>query len=298
MAKKQKEFPKNVRSYFNPESDAQFRQKHPVGYVVLVSCGIGVLVLPLILFILVTDVWFPSPDSGFLVLGMIGCFIVGIGLFNIVAAFIGQYLGHFVTAGAFILGGALLSVCLIIVYSPDLYMFFDEEMVSYYFATMLFMALPPIFYLIFRMSVDGWLRRKGISKSKIKKLKKGRKNYWWYETLHEQFGLGAIYHLNKLITIFYPAGLILSVTLGWLRFMVPVVTGIYAVVSVLSAVMSLFSSVQTNLDAYGTPVVILRRTQNQGYTSSVFDLFIALFPLAAAHANILMMLDALHIAQP
>lgn len=295
MPKFQKDLPKNAIHYFNPASDDEFKKKHPIGYGVLVACGIGVLVLPLILLLLVTVIWYPSPNSGFLVLAIAGCFIIGIGLFNIVAAWIGQYLGHWVTVGCFLLGGGFVSISLVIIYNPDVYALFDELMVTYYFATMLFIALPPIFYLLFRLAIESWLRKKHISKNRIKKLKKGKKNFWWYEALHEEVNLGLIYHANKLITILYPIDFALALTLGWLRFMTPVITGFYVIISVLSAGMSLFSSAQNNMETYGTPIVVLRRTKNHGFTSSLFDLGMAAFPLLAGYAHILVMLDALRI---
>lgn len=297
MPKFQKDFPKKAIHYFNPASDAEFKKKHPIGYVVLVACGIGVLVLPLVMLLLVTEIWYPAQNSGFLALAIAGCFIIGIGLFNIVAAWIGQYLGHWVTAGCFFLGGAFVSVSLVIIYNPDIYALFDELMVSYYFGTMLFIVLPPMFYLFFRSAVGSWLRRKGFSRTMIKKLKKGKKNFWWYEAIHEEINLGLIYHANKLVTILYPINFILALTLGWLRFMTPVITGLYTIISVISAGMSLFSSTQNNIEAYGTPIVILRRTENDGFTSSLFDLTMAALPLLTGYAHILMMLDVLKISR-
>lgn len=295
MPKFQKEFPKDVMQYLNSTSDEAFKKKHPIGYGVLVTCGIGALVLPMIILLLVTAIWFPAPNSGFLLLAMVGCFIIGIGLFNIVAAWIGQYLGHKVTIGCFLVGGILVLISCVIMYIPEVYALFDEQIVSYYFFTMLFLALPPVFYLPFRLAVDSWLRRKRIGKNRIKKLKKGMMNFWWYEALHKECNLGLIYHLNKLVTIVYVFDLVLALTLGWIRFMVPVVSGMYAVVSILMSILSLFSSVQENMDAYGTPIVILRQTRNRGYTSSLLDIAIAAFPLMAGYASILMMLDVMGI---
>ena len=281
--------------YLNSASDEAFKKKHPIGYGVLVACGLGALVLPMIILLLVTAIWFPAPDSGFLLLAMVGCFIIGIGLFNIVAAWLDQYLGHKVTIGCFLVGGILVLISCVIMYIPEVYALFDEQIVSYYFFTMLFLALPPVFYLPFRLAVDSWLRRKRIDKNRIKKLKKGMMNFWWYEALHKECNLGLIYHLNKLVTIVYVFDLVLALTLGWIRFMVPVVSGMYAVVSILMSILSLFSSVQENMDAYGTPIVILRQTRNRGYTSSLLDIAIAAFPLMAGYASILMMLDVMGI---
>ena len=289
MPKFQKDFPKNAGSYFNSASDEDFKRRHPIGYGVLVCCGIGGLVLPLITFILVTSVFFPAPNSGFLFLAMVGCFIIGIGIFNVVAAWIGQYLGHWVTLGCFILGGLLVAISCVIIYIPDIYAQFNEEMVSYYFMSILFLGLPPIFYAMFRLSIDSWLRRHKISKSRIKKLKTGKKNYWWYEAIHQQYDMGPLYHLNKFLTVFYPITLGISILLGWLRAMTPLISVLYALISLTVAGMSLFASVQNNLDEYGVPVVILRQAKNKRIDSIVFDLAIAAFPLSAAYAHILMM---------
>lgn len=287
MAKFQKNLPKNAKSFFDPASDNDYKQRHPVGYGILCACGITGLILPGVILILVTCVFLPAPNSGFLLLAMAGCFLIGIGIFNIVAAWIGQYLGHWVTFGCFLLGGLLVAISCVVLYTPDIYKLFDEEMVGYYFMSLLFLALPPIFYLLFRLSVGSWLRRKKVSKNRIKKLKKGKKNYWWYEAINEQYDMGLPYHLNKLLTISYPITLVLSILLGWLRPMAPLICGLYALLSLIVAGMSLFSSVQDNLDEYGVPVVLFRLSSTKRVDSIILDLAIAAFPLAAAYAHIL-----------
>ena len=131
MPKFQKELPKDAHRFFDPAYDEEFRKQHPIQYGILVACGIGALVLPMILLILLTSVWQPAPNSGFLLLGMLGCFIIGVGLFNIVAAFIGQYLGHWVSATCFLLGGGILSVYLVIVYTPLFCFFLASNLFQY-----------------------------------------------------------------------------------------------------------------------------------------------------------------------
>lgn len=288
VPKFQKNFPKNAGHFFYPASDTDFKRKHPIGYGILVCCGIGGLVLPLFILILITSVIAPAPNSGFLFLAMVGCFIIGIGIFNIVAAWIGQYLGHAVTLGCFLLGGLLVAISCVIIYNPDIYTLFDEEMVSYYFFSLMLLALPPIFYLMFRFAIDSWLRRKKISRSKIKKLKAGKRNYWWYEEIHRQYNMGLLYHLNKFLTISYPITLGLSILLGWLRPVAPLISGLYAIVSLAVAAMSLFTSVQNNLEEYGVPIVLLAQSKSKRIDSILFDLAIAAFPLLAAYTHILL----------
>ena len=67
--------------------------------------GIAVLILPSILFSVLV-----GTGSGWVVLGVIGGFFVGIGLFNYVAIFVKQHLGHRVSIVFFLLGGVMMLV--------------------------------------------------------------------------------------------------------------------------------------------------------------------------------------------
>ena len=67
--------------------------------------GIAVLVLPPVLFAVLV-----GTGSGWVVLGVIGGFFVGVGLFNYVAIFVKQFLGHRVSIVFFLLGGAMMVV--------------------------------------------------------------------------------------------------------------------------------------------------------------------------------------------
>lgn len=288
MPKFQKDFPDNAISYIDPASDEEFKKKHPVKYGILVFCGIAGLVLPLVILLLVTEVFFPVPSSGFLIMAMAGCFIIGIGIFNIVAAWIGQYLGHAVTIGCFSVGGILVAISCIIIYVPDIYALFNENIVSFYFGSLLFYALPPIYYAMFRFSVDSWLRRKRISKAMIKRLKKGKRNYWWYEGIHNECDMGMLYHLNKFLTVAYPISLVVLLAFGWLKYAAPIVGVCYAVISLTTAIMSLFSSVQDNKDEFGVPFVILRFNKRKRLCSIILDLAEAAFPILAAYADLLL----------
>lgn len=295
MPKFQKHLPKDAHLFFHPASDEEFKRRHPVGYKVLVACGITGLFLPLFLFMLATLFLWPVPESGFLLLGGVGCFIIGIGFFNIAAAWIDQYLGHWLTISAFFGGSLLVAISCTVLYVPDIYSLFDEELTDCYFLTLLLLCLPPIFYFIFRVSLESWLRRKGASRSKIKKLMKGKRNFWWYEEIHSMYDLGLLYLLNKLVTVAYPVALVLALFLGWLRAVIPIICGLHILVALAMAVMNFFSGVQDNMEEYGTPIVLLRRNSQKGIDSVVFHLWMAIFPLASAYAHLKMVLD---IVQP
>ena len=296
MPKFQKEFPKNALHFFAKSSDNAYKRAHPVKYAIIVTCGLIALVLPLFVLIFVTQYWYPAPNSGFLIMTMAGAFIIGVGLFNIVAAWMNQYLGHWVTAGSILIGSILIGISLIIIYIPSIYAKLDERMVNYYFTSLVFMAILPIFYISFRFAVTLRLIIRQVDEDIIDKLMKGRRNFWWYEALHQEVNLGLIYHINKLITILYPINLVLSLCLGWLRYMAPIVTGLYAIISIIIAGMLVFHSIQKSIFGYGKPFIILRISKS-GLTSSFFDLLQVVFSLGLGYRHILNMLDVLGITR-
>lgn len=102
--------PKGSKAYFSAASDYEFKEKHPIGYGFLVMLGIVVLMLPVVLYLIFV---IPLADnSPWLMLGWVGGFFIGIGLFNFVAIIIKQYLGHLVSILSFIIGGILIWISL------------------------------------------------------------------------------------------------------------------------------------------------------------------------------------------
>jgi len=111
-----KRMPKNAGTYFSAQSDVRFQLEHPRAYRLLVFLGCTALLLPVVLYGVITLAVFPAPNSPLLMLGWLGAFIFGVGLFNIVAAWIHQYLGHAVTAVCFALGTALVAISCLLLY--------------------------------------------------------------------------------------------------------------------------------------------------------------------------------------
>jgi hypothetical protein len=103
--------PKGSSAYFSAASDDEFKKKHPIGYFFLVLLGITALLLPVLIyliFVLPYDI-----NSPWIMLGWVGGFVIGIGLFNFVAIVIKQYLGHIVSILSFIIGGILIWISLV-----------------------------------------------------------------------------------------------------------------------------------------------------------------------------------------
>lgn len=101
--------PKGAAEFFLPSADDEFKAKHPVGYRYFVLLGITALLLPVVIY----DIFFVehlrrAANSFWLVLGgllgWVGSFIIGIGLFNFVSIIVKQYLGHLVSILAFAIG--------------------------------------------------------------------------------------------------------------------------------------------------------------------------------------------------
>lgn len=103
--------PKGASAYFFSSSDYEFKEKHPIGYGFLVLLGIVALMLPVVLYLIFVIPY--DINSAWMILGWVGAFIVGIGLFNFVAIIIKQYLGHLVSILSFVIGGVLILLSLV-----------------------------------------------------------------------------------------------------------------------------------------------------------------------------------------
>ena len=103
--------PKGASTYFSVASDYEFKEKHPIGYGFLVVLGIVALMLPVVLYLMFVLPY--NINSAWMMLGWVGAFIVGIGLFNFVAIILKQYLGHFVSILSFVIGSALIWISLV-----------------------------------------------------------------------------------------------------------------------------------------------------------------------------------------
>ena len=103
--------PKGSSAYFSAASDYEFKEKHPIGYGFLVLLGIVALLLPVVLYLIFVIPY--DINSAWIMLGWVGAFIVGIGLFNFVAIIIKQYLGHLVSILSFIIGSLLIGISLV-----------------------------------------------------------------------------------------------------------------------------------------------------------------------------------------
>ena len=103
----------NVKSWFMPGADREFASKHPAAYVVLGLIALSGLFAPVIVYIPLSIPRLGN-SNGMILVGAIGAFVFGFGLFNLVAAWIHQYLGHRVTIISIVLGAVLMALPFVI----------------------------------------------------------------------------------------------------------------------------------------------------------------------------------------
>lgn len=292
--------PQNAKSFFDSHSDDEFKAAHPVAYGVLITAGIIVLLAPMVAYILLMGLG-GAPNNGWTVLGTVGCFIIGIGLFNVVAAFLHQYLGHIVTVGCLVVGGGLTVLSVWLVYKEMFVDFFAQPHVSAYMTVLFFLLVLAGVYAWFRHGVHLWLCRTRIAdESRIKELKKGKANYWWYRQLHQTADMGFVYWLNKIYTVWYAAVLLLAVTTGFLRPMATVVCGLSLPLWIASAGMVFFTQLEDHRSEFGKPIVFFARSQGRArrIESIFFDLFVVVVVLALGYTHIRIVAELWDIALP
>ena len=230
------------------------------------------------------------------ILGILGCLTVSVGLCNIVAIFFRQYLGHKLTAICLLGGGTMVGISVHMIENSQLC---DENISFFYFVSLIMMLLPAIFYFLFRDGVEIWVKRKKrISKSNFRKLTTGKKNYWWYESLHKEAKIGFLYYLNKAFTILFVSTFALTLFLGFKKEMSLILCPMNVLLYTLSAIMTAFSRIQDNLDFHGTPFVIFAKSNNGGIDSLVFDFFMVIFNFMPAYAVLLMTAEIWGIPLP
>lgn len=113
----QKKSPHNKKDYFSLLSDENFKSIHPIAYKILCCLGIAVFLLPMIIFISFVIFVNPAKESWMMAVGAVGAMALGIGFFNIVAAWLHQYLGHLLTFVSVFFGMILMIISFIYLYN-------------------------------------------------------------------------------------------------------------------------------------------------------------------------------------
>ncbi len=215
--------------------------------------GLIVMLLPLAACATVITV-FDVPSPGFMMLGLIGSIAIMIpigGLTFAVAKTVEKKKALHTkekrelrfTAAMFIGCLLLIGISLTFALIPEIYSRINESVLSFYAFGILALITMALFYAYSRSGIDKGFRLKGLSNSAVKKMKKGAKNYWWYEAFNREYGMGILYHCNKYFTIGFIICTALHMILGWCFPFVWVSTAMFWVMGLTLSILTIYSSV-------------------------------------------------------
>lgn len=131
-----------------------------------------------------------------------------------------------------------------------------------------------LLYAIFRSGIYDYLRLSKISKSNIKKNRKGFKNYWFYQSINKQTPLGILYILNYIFLTFSVIFIILAVTMGFIKALQPVLFHLSIILCIIEIPSTIIATICSNNAEYGRPFVwFAKRKHMKGFYSSLIDMF-------------------------
>ncbi len=134
-------------------------------------------------------------------------------------------------------------------------------------------------YAFFRGAIYDYLRMSKVSKTYIRKSRKGIKNYWFYSQIHKEHSLGALYYIN-IIYLFSILVFLLMVVLFGQAKEVHILLILSAVIMCLMEIpCTVFASVIECRVEFGKPFVLFAvRKETKKLYSSLIDYASALVP--------------------
>lgn len=143
----------------------------------------------------------------------------------------------------------------------------------FYFYGIVIVLYNLVLYAIFRNGIYDYLRLSKMSKSNIKKNRKGLKDYWLYRSINKQTPLGILYTLNYIFLISTVVFTILVVATGFIKMLQPVLLVISILLCIIEIPSTILASIYTNKMEYGRAFVFLAKGKYmRGYRSSIIDM--------------------------
>ena len=144
----------------------------------------------------------------------------------------------------------------------------------FYFYSVVIVLYNLLLYAIFRSGIYDYLRLSKMSKSNIKKNRKGFKNYWLYQMINKQTPLGILYSLNYIFLISTAIFTVLAITIGFIKMFRPIIFVCSILLCLIEIPSSILASIYSNKMEYGKAFVFLaKRKYMRGYCSSLIDIF-------------------------
>ena len=143
-----------------------------------------------------------------------------------------------------------------------------------YFYGIVIVLYNLLLYAIFRTGIYDYLRLSKMSRSNIKKNRKGLKNYWMYQSINNQTPLGILYSLNYIFLISTIIFTILVIATGFIKMFQPFLVVIAIILCLVEIPSSIIASIYSNKMEYGRAFVFFaKRKYMRGYSSSIIDIF-------------------------
>ena len=142
----------------------------------------------------------------------------------------------------------------------------------FYFLIIIIALYNLLLYANFRSGIYSYLRLSKMSKTYIKKNRKGFINYWLYHSINKQNSIGILYVLNLVFFITTAAFLLFAITLGYIKVLQPILLSFSTLLCVIEIPCVIIASIHSNIEDYGQPfIVFAKRKYFRGYTSSLID---------------------------
>ena len=142
----------------------------------------------------------------------------------------------------------------------------------FYFLMIVIALYNLLLYANFRSGIYSYLRLSKMSKTYIKKNKKGFINYWLYHSINKQNSLGILYGLNLIFLVATFTFMVFAITLGFIEALQSTLIVFSIVLCAIEIPCVIIASTYSNIEDYGKPFILLaKRKHLRGFTSSLFD---------------------------
>ena len=142
----------------------------------------------------------------------------------------------------------------------------------FYFFMIIIAIYNLLLYAIFRSGIYSYLRLSKMSKSNIKKNRKGFVNYWFYLSINKHNSLGILYGLNLIFLIATFTFMVFAITLGFIEALQSILIVFSIVLCTIEIPCVIIASIFSNIEDYGKPFILLEKRKHlRGFTSSLID---------------------------
>lgn len=145
-----------------------------------------------------------------------------------------------------------------------------------------------LLYPVFRMEVFDELISRGIRKRDIRRKMKGFRNFWLYDEIEKNYGLGFYGKMIRQYVGLYTMITILHIALGWINSLAGADVALMTYLCLNAVVMIFYSRIRINRRLFGSTFVLFawEKTLNRNskllhtnYYSTIFDILFAAVPL-------------------